>query len=528
MAPTSVNKWIVVVTVISAALLQLIDTSIVNVTLTQMMGNLGASLGDISWVVTGYGAANVVMITLSGWLSSKIGRKNYFTASIILFTIASVFCGTSTTVNELIIFRIIQGIGGGGLLSIGQAILIDTFPREELGKANAIFGMGVIIGPSLGPTLGGYITDHLSWNWIFFINIPVGIIAAILSALYIKETAHNNKTGKLDWTALLMLIVTIAALQVVLEKGGSEDWFESRYITVLSISCVVAGVIFIWRQLTVDHPILNLRLLKKRQFAVGTFFSFIQGIGLYASVFVIPVFCQTLLGYTSQDTGIIKLPGSLAAGVMMPIVATIMKRTKISPVFLAGAGFILFIVFVWQLSGMSLDSGPQDFFWPLILRGVGLGLLFIPLLTITIYPLENKDIAQGTALTNTIRQLGGSFGIAAATTFISIRAAFHYNRLSEHVSLYNSSSFNRYNALTSFFISKGSDPGTAKLKAAVSLKGAIMKQSMLLTYNDVFLVVGIFFAICIPLLLLFRTNRKKKPKEKSSDEPEDHVEMIME
>jgi DHA2 family multidrug resistance protein len=518
------NKWIVVVTVVTASLLQLIDTSIVNVTLTQMMGNLGASLGDISWVVTGYGAANVVMITLSGWLSSKFGRKNYFTASIILFTVASIFCGTSTSVTELIMFRIIQGIGGGGLLSTGQAILIDTFPREELGKANAIFGMGVIIGPSIGPTLGGYITDHFSWNWVFFINIPVGIVATILSILYVKESAHNIKTGRLDWLALIMLIVTIGALQVVLEKGESEDWFETRYITVLTIAAILAGIIFIWRQLTVDYPILNLRLLKNRQFSVGTFFSFIQGVGLYASVFVIPVFCQTMLGYNSQDTGNLLLPGSLAAGLMMPIVAAIMKKTKISPVVLAGMGLVLFIVFVWQLSNMSLSTGAGDFFWPLILRGIGLGLLFIPLLTITIYPLANKDISQGTALTNTVRQLGGSFGIAAATTFISSRNVFHYSRLSDQVSIYNQAAAERFNSLTALFISKGSDPATAQMKAAASLKGMITKQSMLLTYNDVFLIVGIFFAICIPLLLLFRT--KKKSKEPIDNKQ--HMEMVME
>lgn len=524
MSEKGTNKWIVVVTVVTAALLQLIDTSIVNVTLTQMMGNLGASLGDISWVVTGYAAANVVMITMSGWLASKFGRKNYFTASIILFTIASIFCGTSTSVTELVIFRIIQGIGGGGLLSTGQAILIDTFPREELGKANAIFGMGVIIGPSIGPTLGGYITDNFSWNWVFFINIPVGIVAAIMSILYVKESEHKTTTGKMDWLALIMLTVTIGALQVVLEKGESEDWFETRYITILTISTVIAGIIFFWRQLTVDHPILNIRLLKERQFAVGTFFAFIQGVGLYASVFVIPVFCQTMLGYNSQDTGNLLLPGSLAAGFMMPVVATIMKKTKISPVLLAGVGFALFVFFVWQLSGMSLSTGASDFFWPLILRGIGLGLLFIPLLTITIYPLENKDVAQGTALTNTVRQLGGSFGIAAATTFISVRNVFHYNRVSEQISIYNSNLAERLKSMTGLFISKGSDPNTAQLKAVASMKGMVMKQSMLLTYNDVFLIVGVFFAICIPLLLLF----KAKKEDKKEGKEEEHMEMVME
>ncbi len=508
MGKITLEKWIVIITVITASLLQLIDTSIVNVTLTQMMGNLGATLGDISWVVTGYSAANVVMITMSGWLSAKMGRKNYFTASIVLFTVASLFCGTSTSITELIIFRIIQGIGGGGLLSTAQAILIDSFPREEIGMANAIFGMGVIIGPSAGPTLGGYLTDHLSWHWVFFINIPIGIVAAVMSALYIKESPHKVKVGRMDWLALVLLIITIGALQVVLEKGEGEDWFETRYITVLTISFIVAGIIFVWRQLNAEHPILDLRLLKNIPFAVGTFFCFVQGVGLFASVFIIPVFCQSMLGYTSQDTGWLLLPGSLAAGAMMPVVAVIMKKTNISPVLLAGIGFALFILFVWQLSSMSLNTSADDFYWPLILRGVGLGLLFIPLLTITVLPLHNKDIPQGTSLSNMVRQLGGSFGIAMATTFIASRSIFHYNRLSDNISLFNQTTFDRLKAYAGLFISKGSDYTSAQVKAAAAIKGTVFKQAMIMTYNDVFLLVGVFFAVCIPLLLLFRINGK--------------------
>lgn len=511
------DKWIIIITVISASLLQLIDTSIVNVTLTQMMGNLGASLGEIGWVVTGYAASNVIMITMSGWLSARLGRKNYFTASIILFTVASIFCGTSTTITQLITFRIIQGIGGGGLLSTAQAILIDTFPKEELGLANAIFGMGVIIGPSIGPTLGGYITDHLSWQWVFFINIPIGIAAAILSAVYIKESKHVIKTGRMDWFALALLVITIGALQVILEKGESEDWFETPYITLLTISSIVAGILFVWRQLTVEHPILNLRLLKNNQFAMGTFFSFIQGIGLYASVFIIPIFCQQMLGYTSQQTGWLLLPGSLAAGLMMPIVATIMKKSRIPAAWLAGLGFSLFIVFVWDLSGMSLDTNANSFFWPLILRGVGLGFIFIPLLTITIYPLQQKDIPQGTALSSMVRQLGGSFGIALATTFISVRSVFHYSRLSDHVSMYDQTTYDRVNSFTGFFMSKGSDPAGAQSKAIAVLQGQVYKQAMVLTFNDVFLIVGVFFAICIPLLFLFRSKTGVSKKEKDME-----------
>jgi len=513
MAKITFDKWVVVITVISAALLQLIDTSIVNVTLTQMMGNLGASLGDISWVVTGYTAANVVMITLSGWMSAKFGRKNYFTASIILFTVASIFCGTSTTVSQLIFFRIIQGIGGGGLLSTAQAILIDTFPREDIGMANAIFGMGVIVGPSIGPTLGGYLTDHLSWHWVFFVNIPVGIVAAILSMLYIKESEHKIKTGSMDWFALALLVVTIGALQIFLEKGVEEDWFESNYIKILAASSVVAGITFVWRQLTVEHPILNLRLLKNYSFALGTFFGFIQGIGLYASVFIIPVFCQSMLGYTAQQTGWLMMPGSLAAGVMMPIVGTIMKSKKVSPVVLAGIGFSLFVIFVWLLSGMNMNTNVNAFFWPLILRGIGMGLLFIPLTTITIYTLDSRDIPQGTALSNMVRQIAGSIGIALMTTLVSVRSVFHYSRLSEKISIFNQATYDRLNAYTSLFMSKGSDASSAQLTGVAALKGSVYKQAMVLTYNDVFLMVGLFFVVCIPLLLLFRIKNKSQEKE---------------
>ncbi|MGB3077801.1 MAG: DHA2 family efflux MFS transporter permease subunit [Saprospiraceae bacterium] len=519
MAKITLEKWIVIITVVTASLLQLIDMSIVNVTLTQMMGNLGATLGDISWVVTGYAAANVIMITMSGWLSAKFGRKNYFTASIILFTVASIFCGTSTTITQLVIFRIIQGIGGGGLLSTAQAILIESFPKEEIGMANAIFGMGVIIGPSIGPTLGGYITDHLSWHWVFFVNIPIGIAATILSILYIKESKHFTKIGKMDWLALVLLIIFIGALQVILEKGESEDWFDTPYITVLTISSALAGIIFVWRQLTVEHPILKLSLLSNRQYAIGNFFSFVQGMGLFASVFIIPVFCQSMLGLTSEDTGWILMPGSLAAGAMMPVVAVLMKKTKISPVFLAGLGFALFVLFVWKLSSMSLNTGGHNFFWPLILRGVGLGLIFIPLLTITINPLKPKDIPQGTAMSNMVRQLGGSFGIAMATTYISTRSVFHYSRLSDNISMYNPLTYERIQSFTGFFMSKGKDNNSAQLSAIGSLKASVYKQAMVLTYNDVFMIVGVFFALCIPLLLLFRI------KKKTLAETERQVEM---
>jgi DHA2 family multidrug resistance protein len=447
--------------------------------------------------------------------------KNFFIASIIIFTLASICCGLSTNLSELLFFRIIQGLGGGGLMAVGQSILVATFPREELGMANAIYGMGLIIGPSIGPTLGGYITDNYSWHWVFFINVPVGILAAFMSLTFLKGSHHKASAEKMDWVSLALLMITIGGLQIVLSKGQSWDWFDSRAIIILTILFIVAGAFFVWRQLKAYHPILNLRLLKNPQFAAGSFFSLVQGVGSYGSVFIIPIFCQTLLGYSSQETGWIMLPGSLAAGAMMPVLAVIMKKTKISPITLAGFGIVVFIIFLWQLSGMNLNTNASDFILPLIIRGIGLGFMFIPLLTITIYPLHSRDVPQGSAISNMLRQLGGSFGIALFTTFISIRSAFHYSRLSEHVSIYNQPTFDRVNSYTGLFFLKGSDFLSSQLKAVYAIKASLYKQVMVLTYNDVFLLVALFFLISLPLLLLFRL--KGKNVKQAEERAEKHM-----
>ena len=517
MAKFSADKIIVIFTVVSAALLQLIDTSIVNVSLTQMMGNLGASFEEIGWIITGYAVSNIIMITLSGWMSARFGRKYYFAASIILFTVASIFCGTSTNVWELVVFRVIQGLGGGGLLSTAQAILIETFPKEELGLANAIYGVGVIVGPAVGPTLGGYITDNFSWQWIFFINIPFGILATILTLTYVKEPREKAKAGKMDWLALALLIASIGALQIVLEKGQSEDWFETRYITVLAFVAGIAGVIFIWRMLVKQDAIVNLRLFNNRSFATGTLFNFILGFGLYGTTLVIPIFCQGLLGFTAMQTGLIMLPGSLATAVMMPIVGILMKRNLVHPAVYAGIGLILFFIFSFNMSGLNTQVGEFDFFWPLIIRGLAMGLIFIPLTTISLANLKGKEIPQGTALSNMVRQLGGSIGIALITTFISTRTAMHYSNLNENVTITDPNTQERIKMLSGAMVSKGYDTHSATQSAYNMISRIITQQATFLTYKDLFLYLGLFFLILIPLLIMFRN--KKKPE---------HVEEITE
>jgi DHA2 family multidrug resistance protein len=513
MAKLTGDKIIVIFTVVSAALLQLIDTSIVNVSLTQMMGNLGATFEEIGWVITGYAVSNVIMITLSGWMSARFGRKYYFAGSIILFTVASVFCGTATSVWELVVFRIIQGIGGGGLLSTAQAILVETFPKEELGLATAIYGVGVIVGPAIGPTLGGFITDNYSWQWIFFINVPFGILATILTMAYVKEPKVKAFAPKMDWLALALLIAAIGSLQVVLEKGQSEDWFETRYITILAVVATITGILFVVRELIRKDPIVNLRLFRNRPFTTGTLFNFVLGFGLYGTTLVIPIFCQNLLGFDAMQTGLILLPGSLATAFMMPVVGTLLKRKLVHPAVYAGMGLLLFFLFSFRLGEMNTQVGQHDFFWPLIIRGIAMGLIFIPLTTISLADLEGTQIPQGTALSNMVRQLGGSIGIALITTYISRDTAKHYAYLVENITATSPETRYRVAMLTNGFMSKGFDQHAATSKAYELISRIVTGQATFLTYKDLFIYLGAFFLVLIPLLIMFKTKKKTIPHE---------------
>src|SRR4051812_1690083 len=499
------NKWLITITVILASVIELIDTSIVNVALPQMMGNLGATLDQIAWVVTGYVVANVIVIPMTGWFASFFGRRNYFTGSLILFTVASYFCGHATGLWELVIFRFIQGAGGGAMLSASQAILVETFPPEELGIANALFGLGVVVGPTVGPTLGGWITDSYSWRWIFYVNLPIGIVAVLMAMAFLPDAkdTHSRKITKVDWWGIALLILGVGSLQVVLERGESEDWFSTRYITILAFVAVAAVALFIWRELATSNPVVDLHVLKDRSLAVGTIFTFIMGFGLYASVFIFPVFAQNLLGFTAMQTGLILLPGSLATAFMMPVVGKMLQK-GVPPQLLNAAGFICFFFFTYLLSHSTLESGRQDFFWPLVLRGVGLGLLFVPLTTTALSGLRGKDIAQGAGLTNMMRQLGGSFGIALVTTFIQTRSWTHRTNLLSHLSPYDPAFQERVQAITSGLMAKGSSFFQAQQQAYAAIEGAVLRQTYLLTYMDAFRMVGIFFIVCIPMLLLFK------------------------
>src|SRR4051812_16847420 len=335
------SRYLIAFAVTLASVLELVDTSIVNVAIPHMMGNLGATLDEVAWVSTGYIVANVIVLPLTSWLSDKFGRRNYYTGSILLFTLASFFCGAARSLEMLVFWRVVQGIGGGALISTAQAILFDVFPLRERATAMAIFGMGVMVGPTLGPTLGGWITDNYSWPWIFYINVPLGLLAAVMTWRSVPEPEHVIRRTRVDWLGLAFLIVGIGALQILLERGERQDWFESREIIVEAIAAGVALVAFIWHELRTTDPIVDLRILRNRQLAAGVAFAVVLGFALYSSVFALPVFLQNLLGYSAWDTGRVILPGAIASAFTMAAMGRL--GPKVDARVLVSIGVLLFL-----------------------------------------------------------------------------------------------------------------------------------------------------------------------------------------
>jgi DHA2 family multidrug resistance protein len=501
-------RYVIAFAVVSASVLELVDTSIVNVAIPHMMGNLGATLEEIAWVSTGYIVANVIMLPLTSWFGDRFGRRNYYTGSVMLFTIASFFCAEARSLEALVLWRIVQGLGGGALISTAQAILFDVFPRHEHGKAMAIFGMGVMVGPTLGPTLGGWITDNFSWPWIFYINLPLGVIAALMTWRYVPEPAHaTQRSDRIDWVGLALLIVGVGSLQILLERGESKDWFASAEIVVEAILAATGIMLFLWYELRTKDPIVNLRVLKDRQLAAGVTFGMLLGFAVYASVFALPVFLQSLLGYSAWDTGKVILPGAIASAVAMALMAKL--QSKVDARLLILFGVCLFAASMWLHAHLTTESGMHDLFWPMILRGTGLGFVFVPLTGVAIANLAPKDVSQGTGLYNLSRQLGGSFGIAITATLITRFREQGREALLPHLAANEGTVRGFMDATVARMLQLGGSLQEAQLKAARVLELRLDAQAAMLAYEKIFLIMGVAFLCALPLLLLIRTGKAR-------------------
>ncbi|HEY8296818.1 MAG TPA: MDR family MFS transporter [Candidatus Baltobacteraceae bacterium] len=475
---------IITITVMLGLIMAIIDATIVNVALNNIGGNLGASIDEVSWVATGYILASVITMPLNGWLTAYFGRKNFYAGCLAIFTIASFLCGTATSIWQLVFYRVLQGFGGGALQPTAQAILFETYPQEKRGAAMAIFGMGAMVGPAVGPLLGGYLVDNFSWPLIFFVNIPIGIVAFLMTLAFIPNPHFIEKPkGGIDWLGLGLLSAGLAALQYVLERGQHDDWYTSGTIWVLTIVAAGALLWFIWKTLKDRYPLVDLNVFRYRTFTIGNIIGIVTGFGLFGTSLILPLYFQTVLGFTAYDTGLALLPGAIATAFSMLIVGRMINN--VDPRLLVGFGMLVFGAATWWMGDLNQYAGYWDVFWPRLVQGFGLGFLFVPLSTVTLGAVPRAELAGATGVSTLVRQLGGSLGIAVLTTLLTREAAVAWSALASGVT-----------------------QAHAHGHSIGQLTGLVATASQVIAYDYLFRISGLIFFICIPLVIFMRPSRR--------------------
>ena len=502
-------RWLILLGLITAAIMEVLDTTIVNVALPQMAGNLSATHEEVAWVSTGYILSNVVFLPMTAFFTERFGRQRYLTFSIILFVVASFFCGTSGTLIELVFWRIVQGAGGAALLSTAQATLRQIFPMEQQALVQSIFLLGVIVAPTLGPTLGGWITDNFQWHWCFFINVPIGIASALLVATFLKDPPDQRRhTGDIDWLGISLLTVGVGALQYVLEQGNSKDWFSSLLIVRLTIlsSASLVGLLFWELSPRNRHPVIDLKVLKNRDLTVCLALFVTLGFALYGGTFMLPLFTQTILHFTPTETGLALMPGGLATAATALLCGRLLtgKQPLADARVLIGVGVLLIVAAMLRLGSLSVLSGQDDVRLALLIRGAALGLLFAPINNVAFGSMRPSEAQQGAGLINLSRQLGGSFGIALLATFVTRHTQIHRVDLISNLDAGNPLVQERLRMIGAGLAAHGYTTEAAQRAAVQVLDGQVTRQAAMLSYNDAWHLLLLSFVLVAPAILLLR------------------------
>lgn len=501
------HVWFIVLAALTGSILEVLDTTITTTAVPQMMGNLGATLSEIGWVNTGYLVANVIVLPMAGWLARRLGRRNYFCGAVLIFTVASIFCGMSQNLTTLVFWRVIQGLGGGGLLSTAQVIMLDVFPPDRRAVPTALYGAGVMAAPILGPVLGGYLTDHYAWPMVFFINIPFGLVCALATYGFVRD-APGERVGRrepIDFSGILLLAIGMGSLQTVLERGRELDWFNSNFIVALIVVSLAAGVVFTVHQLTTRFPVINLRLLRDRSLFAGTVYAWVLGLGIYGLMFLMPVYLQVIRGYSPYQSGLVQGPSGIA--VMASFVVAGLTYTWLDTRWMMLLGTVGMIIGSGLLQFLTTDTPNIYVIGCLAIRGFSLGFLFVPLTLSSLANLRGADETVGASLINFTRQLGGSMGIALLSTLLDHATDIHRSTIYSHLGGDNSALAITISGAQMLLRHEGYSAASAHHLAVYYVSQLAERQAGVMAFNDCFGAIALAFVCALPLILLFARGR---------------------
>ncbi len=499
------RKWLVTFSVMVVAVMQVLDTSVTNVALPHMQGSLSASVEEVAWVITSYLAANAIVIPATGWLTAYFGRRRFFLICTVLFTVSSFLSGIAPNLEILVLMRVLQGLGGGPVIPMSQAILWEIFPLQQRGMAMAMWGVGIMMGPIFGPTVGGWIADNWSWRWIFYINLPIGVLGFLLVSAFLTDSFYQRKPGRIDVPGLIVMVIGFGALQLTLDWGEREDWFDSRLIVTLATLAGCALIAFVWRELTTPDPIMDFTVFADRNFALGTTFIAASVFSFYASMLLLALYTQKLLGYDAWSSGAVLAPGGVGNLISLVIAGRLV--TRMDQRLLLAIGCLVNGLALYWMSHLTLDIDYWSLVWPRFVQGLGMGFLFLPLTTLSISTIVKERLPNATAAFNLIRNMGGSIGVAMATTLLVRRSQYHQATLVGHVDVWDPETTARLARWAGVFAGNGDDAFTARSRAVTMLYRDTVAQAQVLAYVDEFRLLSmIFFTLLLFIPLMRRVS----------------------